>query len=141
MIKEKIIEQVNKIYKDYDGYFYNKYEYDETKSYHENNIFRYKDNLYLVLSNVSGITPSHDLKLYCRIPKTENDLSELMKELGYIKNRIEHMDLDTLKLVYKHIEDRLEFLDKNRHQSKSIIGMELACQLVLELMVENKSEE
>jgi hypothetical protein len=137
MNRNEIVEQVTKIYKDYDGYFHNVYDFSYATPYHESQIFRHEDELYLVLSNILSEEPNHNLTSYCKIPKTYNELNKLMKELGYIKDNRKQMDLNTLKLVYEYLEDRLEFLDKNRPKSKSIVGMELACQFVFDLIASN----
>lgn len=59
---------------------------------------------------------------------------KLMKELAYTKEHTNIMDLNTLQLIYEHLENRLECLEKNRPKSKSIIGMELACQFVFDII-------
>jgi hypothetical protein len=138
MDRTEIVKQVNRIYQDYYGYFCNVSDYSGITSYKEYSIFKQKDDLYLVLENVSGIDPLHDLKLYCKIPKNKNELTQLMFKLGYVENhQTEQMNLNTLNFVYKHLEDKLDFLEKNRPNSKSIIGMELACQFVFDLIASN----
>lgn len=86
MEKGKILERVCEIKSNFREYYINNFNfYKITTQYKENDLFKYNNDLYLVLNDIWGIIPSpmYDLKLYCKIPKSADELDELIARLGY----------------------------------------------------------
>ena len=94
-MKSELINKVNDIYNNYEECFHSICDYASYTLYDENNITRYKDDLFLVLTVIRNITPVHDLVNYCRIPKTKEELKILINELGLINyNESKNIELD-----------------------------------------------
>jgi hypothetical protein len=51
---------------------------------------------------------------------------------------LKEIDSKTLDIIYEKLDDQLEFLKKNRKDNKCIDGMELACQIVFDLIADKK---
>lgn len=84
MQKGKILERVYEIKSDFRKYYINTFNfYNITTQYKEDDIFKYNNDLYLVLNDVWGITPVNDLIIYCKIPNGVDELDELIVRLGY----------------------------------------------------------
>lgn len=56
----------------------------------------------------------------------------------YDNNELQIMDLDTLKLILITLDNKLNLLKDKKPKSKSIEGMELACQIVLGLIADKE---
>jgi len=84
MENSKILETVYEIKSNFKEYYVNTFDfYKITTQYTENDIFKYNNDLYLVLNDVWGITPVNDLIIYCKIPNSVDELDQLIARLGY----------------------------------------------------------
>jgi hypothetical protein len=74
----KIIESIYKIYSDYNKFFHDISDFSVGNIYHKGHVFKYEDSLYIVLAeNIFATIPEQDIKCYCKIPRTYEELREL----------------------------------------------------------------
>ena len=81
-MNKEILELIISIGKDITKYKYVG-DFNLIFNYFKYDLFSYKDDLYLTLKTAIAIMPNDDRINYVRIPKTEEELNEIIKYCEY----------------------------------------------------------